>query len=195
MKVQWILLVSVACVAPLAACDNNQNADVVDTGPGVDVSMVDAGNVDTGPGTDVPAVTDTGPGTDVPVVTDTGNDVPTVMDTGTGTPLNGCTTFTDLTASTATRTITFVTPAYTPKCSTITAGQTVMFSGDFTMHPLTPGRAPSRPATDSASATPNPITVTNTGATASFTFPTAGDYGFYCAVHESLGMYGVIRVQ
>ena len=191
MKVQWILLVSVTCAAPLVACNGGENADVVDTGTTADVQATDTPTADAG--NDV--VTDTGNGMDVPVVTDTGNDVPAPTDTSTGTPLNGCTTFTDLSGSSATRTITFVTPTYTPNCATISAGQAVMFSGDFVLHPLTPGRAPSRPLTDNASATPNPITVTNTGTTASFTFPTAGDYGFFCAVHESLGMYGVIRVQ
>ena len=121
-------------------------------------------------------------------------------DTGTtGTPLNGCadSMFTDLTAATATRTIMFdaVGTTYTPKCAQIAVGQTVAFMGPFTVHPLASGRAPSRPTTDTASATPTPIVSTMTGASASFTFPTAGDYGFYCIIHESLGMFGVIRVR
>jgi plastocyanin len=28
----------------------------------------------------------------------------------------------------------------------------------------------------------------------SFTFPTPGDYGFYCNTHQAFGMYGVVRV-
>ncbi len=142
-------------------------------------------------GTDSTSGTDTNTGTDVQ-----GTDTVQATDTGsTGTPLNGCATFMDLTAAGANRAIGFAGTAYTPNCITIAVGQSVTFSGDFTMHPLAPGRAPSRPATDGASSESTPITATPTGTSAMFTFAAAGDYGFYCQIHESLGMYGVIRVQ
>jgi plastocyanin len=40
----------------------------------------------------------------------------------------------------------------------------------------------------------SPITSTNTGTTAMFTFPDAGTFGYYCNVHQP-GMAGVVFVQ
>jgi plastocyanin len=170
-----LLTVLVGALA-LVACDNNGNNDVQEN----DATTDTGGTTDTGTTTDTGIVEDTGTETDTGTVADTGT---------TGTPLNGCETFVAASA------IAFAGTSYTPNCVQIAAGGMVTFTGDFTMHPLRPGRAPSRPATDNPSAEPNPITNTDTGATMSFTFPTAGDYGFYCNVHQSLGMYGVVRVQ
>jgi plastocyanin len=165
--------------------DATDAVNTVDTGNGgddvttdtIDVSQGDAedtGEADTGPSDSGP--TDTGP-----------------ADTG-PTPLNGCATFTDLSAPSADRTILFPAFAYTPNCIEVAAGQMVTWNGTFMFHPLRPGRAPSRPATDTPSSDSTPIIATDSGTTASFTFATPGDYGFYCNVHQSSGMYGVVRV-
>jgi len=159
----------------LAACTDTNTTDVQGTDATTDTGVV----TDTGVTTDTGTVTDTGTTMDVVTPTDTGS---------TSTPLNGCETFGSAT------TITFAGMTYTPNCIDVAAGTMVTFSGDFIAHPLRPGRAPSRPATDSPSTEPTPITNTDTGTTASFTFATAGDYGFYCNVHQSFGMYGVVRV-
>ena len=76
----------------------------------------------------------------------------------------------------------------------IGVGQSVTFTGAFASHPLNPGVAPSVTSGDPSS-TPNPITLTNSGTSATFTFPTAGTYGMYCGIHQGLGMYGAIQVQ
>ncbi len=110
--------------------------------------------------------------------------------------LNGCGTanFVDRTASTALRTVSFGGTsgfAYSPKCITIAAGQQVMFSGDFTTHPLRPGVG----GNATAGSANNPIVATGTGNTASFTFPAAGSYPYNCLLHDGSGMNGVVKVQ
>jgi len=82
--------------------------------------------------------------------------------------------------------------SYSPKCLKVSAGATVMFSGDFTVHPL-------EPSTHRGTLTGNPITGTGTGTTKSFDFPTPGYYAYFCSVHGpsdgAAGMVGVIWVQ
>jgi plastocyanin len=104
--------------------------------------------------------------------------------------LNNCSTFQD--ASAGSRNITFTFPSYSPACMSITAGQTVTFSGAFGTHPLEPGESPESPG--GMSSPNNPITPTTSGSSLSVTFPTAGLYGFYCGVHHASGMAGVIKV-
>lgn len=101
--------------------------------------------------------------------------------------------FVDRTGITATRTVTFGTTGntYSPKCITIAAGQSVMFSGNFGGHPLRPGVG----ANATAGSANNPITATGSGTTASFTFPTAGSYPYNCQFHDAGGMNGVVKVQ
>lgn len=98
--------------------------------------------------------------------------------------VNGCTTFSDLTAGGGT--INFPTQAapaqYQPNCARIKAGQTLTWSGSFTSHPLTPSGGDS----------PSPIQATATGANKSFTFPNTGTFGFACGIHAS--MSGAIEV-
>jgi plastocyanin len=65
---------------------------------------------------------------------------------------------------------------YAPKCLKVSAGATVTWNGDFATHPL--DKSETR-----GTLTGNPITMTNTGTTASFTFPTPGFYGYYCRFH------------
>ena len=99
----------------------------------------------------------------------------------------GCSSYQDATGGSAT--INFgggVGLAYSPKCLKVKVGQSVTFSGDFGTHPLT--QAPCAPAQ---------VITTPSGTTASFTFNTAGIYGFYCAVHgtpQGTGMAGALMV-
>ena len=78
---------------------------------------------------------------------------------------------------------------YKPACIKIKTGTVVTWSGDFSFHPLTPG-------VDGTPDTSNtPITTTNTGMSASFTFATAGTFPYFCANHFSFGMEGAVFVQ
>jgi plastocyanin len=98
---------------------------------------------------------------------------------------------TDMTAAAA-ATITFAGVAYTPKCVRVKAGTDVTFTGDFASHPLVGGEFVDTIKTPDPS---SPITSTMTGMTATFTMATAGAYPYYCNVHASVGMVGVIFVE
>jgi plastocyanin len=76
---------------------------------------------------------------------------------------------------------------YSPACVKVKSGTMVTFSGDFTTHPLSGGVSGTKDAT-------SPIKETTTGMSASFTMSTAGTFGFFCEVHQSLGMQGAIYV-
>ncbi len=82
--------------------------------------------------------------------------------------------------------------AYDVPCMIVRAGQSVTFASDFTMHPLGSGVAPGHGGTGTE---PSPIEPQTTGTSYVVTFPSAGDYPFYCTSHfHSSGMYGVVRV-
>jgi len=87
--------------------------------------------------------------------------------------------------------------AYSPKCLSIAAGQSVTFFGDptqgsdFTAHPLRPGGAD---GTDPG-ASGNPIAAQVRGSTYTVVFPMAGTYGYFCQEHQSMGMYGAVQVK
>ncbi len=108
-----------------------------------------------------------------------------------GSSVNGCTSYTDATADSASRTVTFTYPSYSPKCLMIAAGQSVTFSGSFSSHPLTPGVAPDSSGTASPN---NPIPATSSGSSLTVSFPNPGTYPYYCALHFAAGMTGVIQV-
>src|SRR5689334_2689909 len=93
--------------------------------------------------------------------------------------VNGCTTFTDETASGAVITgPSGASPAqFSPACVHITAGQTVTWNADFTNHPLEP--------TSGVGTQPNPITPTSSGSTVTFTFPNAGTFAYNCGIHTA----------
>lgn len=77
---------------------------------------------------------------------------------------------------------------YSPKCIIVSPGTDVTFSGSFGTHPL-------RAYTDAANTDPgNPIQATSSGSTATFTFSTAGSFGYYCSQHVGLGMCGAVYV-
>ena len=109
---------------------------------------------------------------------------------------NGCTTFTDATAPSASRVINFGGSGnvYDPKCLAIATNQQVTFSGSFTIHPLRPGLAPSQSGGTPGSSN-NPIQSISSGSSAQVVFGTAGTYPYYCSAHESQGMFGAIQVR
>jgi plastocyanin len=99
-------------------------------------------------------------------------------------PVNGCTSYVDLTASTAE--ITFASFSYTPKCAEVKVGQTVTFTAsgsDFGFHPLAQTCGPELA-----------IPSTNSGTTVSFSFSMPGTYGYHCTIHGGSGMTGAIEV-
>jgi len=97
----------------------------------------------------------------------------------------GCSSYMDLTADAADRTIAFTFSKYTPNCIRVKTGQTVTFSGNFAQHPL------------AQSCGPDGVLFNSTGMSKSFTFQAAGDYGYYCTFHGNQlgqGMSGSISV-
>ncbi len=109
--------------------------------------------------------------------------------------INGCTTFTNATMTSASRTINFggsLGNAYDQKCLAVAAGQSVIWSGDFSAHPLQPGLAPSQQAGADAGSPNNPIQSTNSGNSVTFTFATPGYYPYYCSLHQAQGMFGTV---
>ncbi len=97
-----------------------------------------------------------------------------------------CATFEDHTEPGDGRTITFgfvPEPRFSPACMRIARTQTVTFEGSFSLHPLRQDCGPTAA-----------IAATDVGLTASFTFNTAGIYGYYCANHRGFGMVGAIQV-
>ena len=81
---------------------------------------------------------------------------------------------------------------YAPKCLKVSAGATVTFNGDFSMHPLNGSEM-----RGTLIGNPIPTTPINTGTSMPFTFPTSGFYAYYCAFHGADNqdfMNGVIWV-
>ncbi len=82
--------------------------------------------------------------------------------------------------------------AYSPACVSIKAGQSVEWTGDFGAHPLEGGAATDSALTPDSS---SPIASTHSGNSATFKFPNAGTFPFYCGVHGELGMRGAVFVK
>ena len=82
-------------------------------------------------------------------------------------------------------TITFGGLAYTPACIRIAAGSSVTFSGAFSSHPLAAGE-------DGVKDASSPIAETATGTTATFMFPNAGAFPYFCTLHHASGMEGAV---
>jgi hypothetical protein len=75
--------------------------------------------------------------------------------------------------------ITFVDYAYSPPTASLTAGDTVTFSGDFVRHPLVWSDG----------------SITTTGPSKTFTLPHPGTYSYYCQVHvNTQNMRGSVTV-
>lgn len=86
----------------------------------------------------------------------------------------GCGIYDDRTAAAASRTVTFNSSGYTPKCMRVTTSQDVTFSGDFFLHPLQQFCGPAD------------VNMTQTnGTTKTVRFGTFGTYGYRCANHPS----------
>jgi plastocyanin len=94
----------------------------------------------------------------------------------------------DMTAA-ATTTITFSGIEYTPRCVRVRAGSNVVFSGSFSSHPLVGGTVRGSVGTSDPS---SPVPATSTGSEVTFILPKVGTYPYYCSVHASSGMMGVI---
>ena len=106
--------------------------------------------------------------------------------------LNGCTLATaqDHTAEAVT-TVTQQGLTYSPQCIKIKAGKQVKIDASYAGHPLTQGPVVNGVAYPEMG---GPITHTASGTTATFTFPTAGAFGYYCDFHYGFGMYGAVFV-
>lgn len=119
-----------------------------------------------------------------------------VTDAGSTTPIfNNCqeASFVDHKAD-ATTTVMFggeLGNNYSPRCIVITTGHGVAYTGPFQFHPLSKGT----PGNTSAGSASSPIASTISGTAATFTFPTEGEFPFFCTVHGSSGMNGVVRVR
>lgn len=113
--------------------------------------------------------------------------------TSTGVTVNGCDAATaeDHTADTTT-TVTQTGLEYAPKCIKIKAGSSVKFVSTFSMHPLVGGEVLDQIEDPDAA---SPIQPTSTGTEATFTFPDAGTFPYYCDTHSSVGMVGAVFVE
>jgi plastocyanin len=91
-----------------------------------------------------------------------------------------CTTYDDRTASGASRTITFDSNGYSPKCMRVTTSQDVTFSGSFFLHPL------------QQFCGPRDVNMTATsGNSKTVRFPDFGTYGFRCKNHPVFEQGGI----
>jgi len=107
--------------------------------------------------------------------------------------LNGCdqATADDLTGMAST-TVQFAGLAYSPPCIRVKVGTSVTFEGNFALHPLQGGTVVGGvPTPDPTS----PITLTNSGMSATFKLNNAGDVPYYCTAHAITGMKGAIFVE
>lgn len=91
--------------------------------------------------------------------------------------LNGCTSYVDRTAPGASRTLDwdYGIESDPERCIKVKVGQIVKFDGDIVDHPID-----ARGGT-----TPNPFKGA-LDSKASFAFPKAGGFGFYCFIHEEM---------
>jgi plastocyanin len=107
--------------------------------------------------------------------------------------VNGC-TFSQINGPAQTQvTITFANYYYSPKCVYVTTNTTVIFNGDFSVHPLIGGTVS---GSTKIPATVGPFTtMISSGLSANFTMSAGGVYPYYCNVHALLGMTGVVYVQ
>jgi plastocyanin len=94
----------------------------------------------------------------------------------------------DMTAA-PTTTITFAGIEYAPRCVRVRAGSNVVFSGTFASHPLVGGTVNGSVGTPDPS---SPVPATSTGSDVMFIPTKPGTYPYYCSVHASSGMMGVI---
>lgn len=104
--------------------------------------------------------------------------------------LGGCSSYTNLSAASADRTITFDITAFTPRCIEVSPGQSVTFKGDFASCQLYPGLD----GNAAAGAPGSSIGTFITGTTRTVTMPSReGDYVFHC--HAAGTTTGLVRVR
>jgi plastocyanin len=117
----------------------------------------------------------------------TPNDGGTDSGTDGAAAINGCTTFTDMTADggVITGPSGALPSQYVPPCVHVKVGQSVTWNVDLANHPLVP--------TAGVGTTPNPITATSTGTTVTFAFPAAGTFAYNCGIHSTT-MLGAVEV-
>ena len=105
----------------------------------------------------------------------------------------------DRSASVADRTISFggiggsSTYTYSPSCMIIAAGQTVTFQGDFSMHPLARGTVSDADA--GSPDNPIPVPPTDGGTSLDVTYPTVGNFPYYCTQHTAEAMNGTVQAK
>lgn len=123
----------------------------------------------------------------------------TAPDTGDAGPpaLHGCVDFVDRRAPDAERVVRFDSSpslAYTPACLLVARGQSVVFEGPFSRHPLTPGRVPGR-EDEPEGTSPSPIPAVEEGTHVEVPFADPGRFPFFCPIHAASGMVGVVAVE
>jgi plastocyanin len=139
-------------------------------------------------GTSTPSGNDAGSGNDAASVVDGGVDAPASHFVS----LAPCAAESDYVAGTGADVVTFGPSfAYTPQCLHIAAGDQVTFRGDFSTHPLHASSrgTPINPIPSTGSPPPTEQLVT---------FPSAGFFPYYCAVHgadDGSSMAGVVWVE
>lgn len=82
---------------------------------------------------------------------------------------------------------------YNPSCMNIAAGQTVTFAGEFISHPLARGTVSDADAGSPDNPIPDPPT--HDGRSLAVTYPSAGNFPYYCTQHTAQGMNGKVQVQ
>ncbi len=208
IKLYSTSLSSFALVLALGACGDDSGDNGDDQGRDSGTNTSDAGR-DSGTQSGLDGSTtvrdassDSSVSTDRDAAADTGvmdasaSDAGSDAGTTTTIPtLNGCAPadYVDL-STMATPTVTFTNFAYTPKCATISAGQSVVFSGSFQAHPLAKGTVTGATTDPTAGSANSPIS-NGTGNSKTIAFPTAGTYPYYCTAHTAQGMVGSIHVK
>ena len=81
---------------------------------------------------------------------------------------------------------------YTPRCVRVRMGSTVVFSGNFTMHPLVGGTVSASTGSPDPS---SPLPATSSGAELTVNMSKSGAVPYYCTAHVSSGMMGAIFVE
>jgi plastocyanin len=92
----------------------------------------------------------------------------------------------------ATTMISFAGIEYTPRCVRVHAGSNVVFSGNFTSHPLVGGTVNGSTGTPDTS---SPLPDTRSGSEVMVTLSKVGAVPYYCTAHVSSGMMGAIFVE
>lgn len=182
--------VSFGLILALSAVGCSDDAEPGTTPPadtGTGTTDTGGGGSDTGGGTDTGSADDTGTADDTGSTGDTassdaddGGPGDTGGDTGDASSalkvVQGCAEgdYVDETASGSPTISNWISGK---NCIKIKAGQTVTWTGgNFTAHPLIA----------SGGDTPSPITKTTSGTSKTFTFPSAGVYGYVCELHPTM---------